>query len=60
MRVLRWVPPSLSALVGLYCLAWAILASSFATRERGGAAFFGVMLLLLALVYVRVIPPQEQ
>jgi hypothetical protein len=59
MSVYRWVPSSLGALVGLYCLVWAILAASFAARERGGAAFFGVMLLLLALVYVRVIPAQE-
>jgi hypothetical protein len=53
VNVLRWVPPSLSALAGLYCLAWGIFASSFGARERGGAAFLGVMVLLLALIYTR-------
>jgi hypothetical protein len=39
---------------------WGIVASSVPTAERIGAAFFGVLWLLLAFVYVRVILLHEQ
>lgn len=58
--MLRWVPPLVATLAGLYCLVWSIFASSSATRERGGAAFLGVMLLLLAVVQWRVNRPRPQ
>jgi drug/metabolite transporter (DMT)-like permease len=58
--MLRWVPSIVVTLAGLYCVVWGIIASSSATRERGGAAFLGVMLLLLAVVQWRVNLPQPQ
>jgi uncharacterized membrane protein YjfL (UPF0719 family) len=60
MSILRFLAPSLCALFGLYCVIWGIVASSVPTAERTGAAFFGVLWLLLAYVYVRVILPHEQ
>ena len=60
MSVLRWVPSVVPTLAGLYCVVWAVIASSSATRERGGAAFFGVLLLVLAVVHWRVNRPREQ
>jgi hypothetical protein len=60
MSILRFLAPSLCALFGLYCVIWGIVASSVPTAERPGAAFFGVLWLLLAFVYVRVILLHEQ
>ena len=60
MNVLRWVPSIVVTLAGLYFVVWGIIASSSATRERGGAAFLGVMLLLLAVVHWRVNLPWPQ
>ncbi len=60
MSVLSILASSLSALFGLYCVIWGIVASSDPTAERAGSAFLGVLFLLLALVYVRVILPHEQ
>jgi hypothetical protein len=60
MSVLRYVAPSLSTLLGLYCVIWGLVASSYPTSLRVGGAFLGILLLLLAFVYVRVIFPQEQ
>ena len=60
MSILRFLAPSLCALFGLYCVIWGIVASSVPTAERIGAAFFGVLWLLLAFVYVRVILLHEQ
>ena len=60
MSMLRFSAPSLCALFGLYCVIWGIVASSVPTAERIGATFFGVLWLLLAFVYVRVILLHEQ
>ena len=59
MSVLSILASSLSALFGLYCVIWGIVAASVPTAERAGSAFLGVLFLLLALVYVRVIRPHE-
>ncbi len=56
----RFVAPSVSALFGLYCVLWALVAASYPTSLRISGAFFGIVLLLLATVYVRIILPQEQ
>ncbi len=60
MNVFRYVAPSLCALFGLYCVIWGLIASSYPISMRLGGAFLGVLLLLLALVYVRVIISHEQ
>jgi hypothetical protein len=60
MSALSILASSLSALFGLYCVIWGIVASSDPTAERAGSAFLGVLFLLLALVYVRVILLHEQ
>ncbi len=60
MSVLSILASSLSALFGLYCVIWGIVASSDPTAERAGGAFLGVLFLLVAFVYVRVILPHEQ
>jgi hypothetical protein len=60
MSVLRFLAPSLYILFGLYCVIWGFVDTSVPTSERIGGAFFGVLWLLLAYVYVRVIPTQEQ
>jgi hypothetical protein len=60
MSFSRYVAPSLCLLLGLYCLIWGIVASSSPTPQRVGGAFLGVVFLLLALVYVRVIFPGER
>ena len=59
MRVLSISASSLSALFGLYCVIWGIVAASYPTSERAGGAFLGVLFLLLAFVYVRMILPHE-
>jgi hypothetical protein len=59
MSVLSILASSLSALFGLYCVIWGIIASSDPTTARAGSAFLGVLFLLLAFVYVRVILPHE-
>jgi hypothetical protein len=56
----RFVAAALSILFGLYCVVWAIAASSYPAPQRFGGAFLGVLLLLLAFVYVRVLRPDEQ
>ena len=60
MSVLRFLAPSLSILFGLYCVIWGFVASSYPTSLRIGGAFLGVLFLLLAFVYLRVILPREQ
>jgi len=60
MNMLRYVAPCVCVLFGLYCIVWAIVASSYSTSSRVGSAFIGVMFLLLALVYIRVINPTER
>jgi hypothetical protein len=57
MSALRFLAPSVSVLFGLYCVIWGLVASSASTAYRLDGVFFGVLLLLLALVYLRVIPP---
>jgi hypothetical protein len=59
MSAFRFLAPAVSTLFGLYCVIWAIVASSSTTYRIDGV-FIGVLLLLLALVYVRVIIPHEQ
>ena len=59
MRVVQILASSLSALFGLYGVIWGIVASSMPAAERAGGAFFGVLFLLLAFVYLRVISPHE-
>jgi amino acid transporter len=60
MSVLRYVAPAISTLFGLYCIIWGLIASSYPTSQRIGAAFLGVLFLLLAVVYLRVILPRER
>jgi hypothetical protein len=60
MSALSILASSLSALFGLYCVIWGIVASSMPAQERAGSVFLGVLFLLLAFVYVRVIRPREQ
>ena len=60
MSVLRWVPSLVPTLAGLYCVVWAVIASSFGAQLRGGAAFLGVLLLVLALVHWRMNRPWPQ
>jgi hypothetical protein len=52
--------PAVSTLLGLYCVIWALVSSPVSTTYRIDAVLVGVLLLLLALAYVRVINPQEQ
>ncbi len=60
MSVFRFLAPAVSTLFGLYCVIWAFVASSLSTTYRIDSVFLGVLFLLLALVYVRVIIPHEQ
>ncbi len=60
MSVLRYVAPFLCTLFGLSCVIWGLVASSSLTSLRAGGAFVGVLLLLLAFVYLRVILPHER
>jgi len=60
MTVLRFLAPSVSTLFGLYCIIWGLIASSSPISLRIAGAFLGVLFLLLATVYFRVILPQEQ
>jgi len=59
MRVVQILASSLSALFGLYGVVWGVVAASYPTAERAGGAFLGVLFLLLAFVYIRVISPHE-
>ena len=59
MSVFRFLAPAVSTLFGLYCVIWAIVAST-STPYRIDGVFLWVLLLLLALVYVRVIIRHEQ
>jgi hypothetical protein len=58
--MVRLVAAALSILFGLYCVVWAIAASSYPAQQRFGGAFVGVLLFLLALVYMLVLRPDEQ
>lgn len=60
MSGLRFLAPSLCVLFGLLCVIWGLAASSTALSERIGGAFFGVLFILLAYMYVRFILPREQ
>jgi predicted membrane channel-forming protein YqfA (hemolysin III family) len=61
MNIRRLLLPVLITLFGLYCMLWwGLLSSSMPANERFGGAFFGVLLLLLATVYLRLIPRVEQ
>jgi hypothetical protein len=60
MSVRRFLAPAACALFGLCCLVWGLVASSSTSNMRVGAAFLGVLFLLLATAYLRVILPQEQ
>jgi hypothetical protein len=45
----------LSALFGLYCLVWSLaLGTTSHASLRGGGAFIGVLLLLLAYTHLRL------
>lgn len=59
MGVSRFLSMVVSGLFGLYCLIWSLFASTAPTRMRGGAAFIGILLLLLMLVYARTLAPHE-
>jgi hypothetical protein len=58
--MVRLVAAVLSILFGLYCVVWAIVASSYPAQQRFGGAFLGVLLFLLAFVYILVLRPDEQ
>jgi hypothetical protein len=60
MNVRRFLAPFVCALFGLYCVIWGIVSFSSLPAMRAGAAFFGILFLLLATVYVRMILPHEQ
>lgn len=60
MSIRRFLAPFICALFGLYCVIWGIVSFSSFTAIRAGAAFFGVLFLLLAAAYVRLILPHEQ
>jgi hypothetical protein len=60
MRVLRFLAPSVCILFGLLAMIWGLAASSPPIAERYGGAFLGVLFLLLAFVYFRLILPREQ
>ena len=60
MSDLRLLAPAVSTLFGLYCVIWALVTSSSSTTYRIDAVFVGVLLLLLALVYVRLINSHKQ
>ncbi len=57
--MVRLVAAALSTLFGLYCVVWAIAASSYPAPQRFGGAFLGVLLFLLAFVYILVLRPDE-
>ena len=56
----RFVAAAMSILFGLYCVVWAIVASSYPATMRFGGAFLGVLLFLLACVYLLMFRPHEQ
>jgi hypothetical protein len=58
--MVRLVAAALSILFGVYCVVWAIAASSYPPQQRFGGAFLGVLFFLLAFVYVRILRPREQ
>jgi hypothetical protein len=60
MSVRRFFAPFLCTLFGLYGIIWGLVASSSLIATRIGGAFLGVLFLLLAFVYVRMVLPQEQ
>lgn len=60
MSDLPLLAPAVSTLFGLYCVIWALGTSPLSTTYRIDGVFLGVLLLLLAVVYVRVINPHEQ
>ena len=60
MNDLPLLAPAVSTLFGLYCVIWALVTSPLSTTYRIDGVLVGVLLLLLAVVYVRVINPQEQ
>lgn len=60
MRVSQFLAPVVCAVFGLYAILAGILDSSNLTSERGGAAFIGVLLLVLATVHWRVNLQQER
>jgi len=59
MSIRRFLAPFVCAVFGLSCVIWSIVAGSSPVNLRGAAAFIGVLFLLLATVYVRIILPQE-
>lgn len=60
MAIRRFLAPLLTALFGLYCLVWSLIAASSPPQQRGGAAFLGVLFLLLTFVYARILNPRER
>mgnify|MGYP001274492271 CR=1 FL=1 len=60
MAMLRFLVPLFSLLFGLYCVIWSVIASASLTSMRAGAAFFGLFLLALSVVYMRIILPHDQ
>ncbi len=60
MNVLQFWTPALSAMFGLYCVIWGIVDASVPTAEHVGGAFLGVLFLLLALVYARIILREQE
>ncbi|GHO81615.1 hypothetical protein KSD_93860 [Ktedonobacter sp. SOSP1-85] len=60
MKALRFWVPLVCILFGLYALIWSLLASSTLTPIRISAVFFGILFLLLAFIYLRIILPTEQ
>ncbi len=59
MNFRQFFVSTLVTLFALYCLGWSLVSSNPA-NQRLGAAFVGLLLLLLAFVYFRVIPRVEQ
>ncbi|MBO0780117.1 MAG: hypothetical protein J2P37_14935 [Ktedonobacteraceae bacterium] len=60
MSILRFLAPIVCTLFGIYCIIWGLVAPSSPVTMRIGGAFIGVLLLLLAVVYIRIIVPYER
>lgn len=55
MKIAQWLTPCVCTLFGIYCLILSILAFSYPTPLRGGGMLFGMLILVLAFVHVRLV-----
>ena len=60
MGLFTFIATSLCTLFGLYCLTWGLaLGTSSPASLRIGAAFIGILLLLLAYTHYRISPQKR-